>query len=120
MGVESQRIEDYRLAAEPYYLPLRNEVELFEAAFHSRLPVMLKGPTGCGKTRFVEHMSWRLQRTLVTVACHEDLTASDLVGRYALTDSRGYRRGSLGSRRSFEVLDSIGQRGELVRDFFLI
>ncbi|MEW6581365.1 MAG: CbbQ/NirQ/NorQ/GpvN family protein [Actinomycetota bacterium] len=84
MAVESQRIEDFRLSDEPYYLPLRNEIELFEAAYHSRLPVMLKGPTGCGKTRFVEHMSWRLGRTLVTVACHEDLTASDLVGKYTL------------------------------------
>jgi nitric oxide reductase NorQ protein len=82
--VESQRIEDFRLAKEPYYLPLGNEVELFEAAYHAGLPVMLKGPTGCGKTRFVEHMSWRLGRTLVTVACHEDLTASDLVGKYTL------------------------------------
>jgi len=82
--VESQRVEDFRLAKEPYYLPLGNEVELFESAYHSRLPVMLKGPTGCGKTRFVEHMSWRLSRTLVTVACHEDLTASDLVGKYTL------------------------------------
>src|SRR5690606_24459709 len=84
MAVESQRVEDFRIAKEPYYLPLGNEVELFESAYHARLPVMLKGPTGCGKTRFVEHMSWRLERTLVTVACHEDLTASDLVGKYTL------------------------------------
>ena len=84
MAVESQRVEDFRLTKEPYYLPLGNEVELFESAYHARLPVMLKGPTGCGKTRFVEHMSWRLERTLVTVACHEDLTATDLVGRYLL------------------------------------
>ncbi len=84
MAVETQRMEEFRLAAEPYYLPLGNEVELFEAAYHARLPVMLKGPTGCGKTRFVEHMSWRLGRTLVTVGCHEDLTASDLVGKYTL------------------------------------
>ncbi|MCU0280503.1 MAG: CbbQ/NirQ/NorQ/GpvN family protein [Acidimicrobiia bacterium] len=84
MAVESQRMEEFRLTAEPYYLPLGNEVELFEAAYHARLPVMLKGPTGCGKTRFVEHMSWRLGRTLVTVGCHEDLTASDLVGKYTL------------------------------------
>jgi len=84
MAVESQRVEDFRLTREPYYLPLGNEVELFESAYHARLPVMLKGPTGCGKTRFVEHMSWRLERTLVTVACHEDLTASDLVGKYTL------------------------------------
>lgn len=84
MVVESQRVEEYRLEKEPYYLPLGDEVELFEAAYHARLPVMLKGPTGCGKTRFVEHMSWRLGRTLITVACHEDLTASDLVGKYTL------------------------------------
>ncbi|MGI9540263.1 MAG: CbbQ/NirQ/NorQ/GpvN family protein [Miltoncostaeaceae bacterium] len=84
MAVESQRVEDFRLDKEPYYLPLSNEIELFEAAYHERLPVMLKGPTGCGKTRFVEHMSWRLSRTLITVACHEDLTASDLVGKYTL------------------------------------
>src|SRR3990170_2591160 len=84
MAVESQRVEDFRLSTEPYYLPLGNEVELFESAYRARLPVMLKGPTGCGKTRFVEHMSWRLERTLVTVACHEDLTASDLVGKYTL------------------------------------
>ena len=84
MGVESQRIEEYRLTEEPYYLPLGNEVELFEAAYNAKLPVMLKGPTGCGKTRFVEHMSWRLGRTLVTVACHEDLTSSDLIGKYTL------------------------------------
>jgi len=84
MVVESQRVEEFRLTKEPYYLPLGNEVELFEAAYHARLPVMLKGPTGCGKTRFVEHMSWRLGRTLITVACHEDLTASDLVGKYML------------------------------------
>ena len=84
MAVESQKVEDFRLTEEPYYLPLGNEIELFESAYKARLPVMLKGPTGCGKTRFVEHMSWRLERTLVTVACHEDLTASDLVGKYTL------------------------------------
>ncbi|MBJ7365798.1 MAG: AAA family ATPase, partial [Thermoleophilia bacterium] len=84
MAVETQRMEDFRLEAEPYYLPLGNEVELFEAAYKARLPVMLKGPTGCGKTRFVEYMSWKLERILVTVGCHEDLTASDLVGKYTL------------------------------------
>jgi len=85
VAVDTQKIEEYKLEKEPYYLPLKNEVELFEAAYKARLPVMLKGPTGCGKTRFVEHMSWRLKRTLVTVACHEDLTASDLVGKYTLS-----------------------------------
>jgi nitric oxide reductase NorQ protein len=73
-----------RILDEPYYLETGGEGVVFEAACNARLSVMLKGPTGCGKTRFVEHMSWRLERTLVTVACHEDLTASDLVGKYTL------------------------------------
>ncbi|HXC50619.1 MAG TPA: CbbQ/NirQ/NorQ/GpvN family protein [Candidatus Limnocylindrales bacterium] len=75
--------------AQPYYLPLADEVEVFEAAFRQKLPVLLKGPTGCGKTRFVEYMAWRLlpesdarPQSLITVACNEDLTGSDLVGRY--------------------------------------
>jgi nitric oxide reductase NorQ protein len=67
---------------EPFYLPQGDEIAVFEACHARALPVMLKGPTGCGKTRFVEHMAWRLRRPLVTVACHEDLAASDLVGRY--------------------------------------
>jgi len=72
---------------EPFYVPLADEVEIFGAAFSQRIPVLLKGPTGCGKTRFLEHMAWRLfggERRLVTVTCHEDLTATDLVGRYLL------------------------------------
>ncbi len=84
-------------ADEPYYLPIGDEVEVFAAAYSARLPVLLKGPTGCGKTRFIESMVHRLfrgadapatrrrvERPLVTVACHEDLTATDLVGRYLL------------------------------------
>ncbi|MCP4686479.1 MAG: CbbQ/NirQ/NorQ/GpvN family protein [Desulfobacterales bacterium] len=74
----------YTIEEEPYYLSTGNEIELFEAAYDARLPVMLKGPTGCGKTRFVEYMAYRTGRPLVTVACHEDLFASDLVGRYLL------------------------------------
>ena len=70
--------------AEPFYAPSGNEIDVFEAAWSNRLPVLLKGPTGCGKTRFMEHMAWRLQRPLVTVSCHDDLTASDLVGRYLI------------------------------------
>ena len=77
-------IQDYRVATEPYYLPVGREVELFEAAHAARLPVILKGPTGCGKTRFVEHMACRLERPLITVACHEDLSSTDLVGRFLL------------------------------------
>jgi len=86
----------HRLTSEPWYLPVSDEVKIFEAAYEKRLPVLLKGPTGCGKTRFVEYMAWRLYRQadsrrreletpLVTVACHEDLTATDLVGRYLLS-----------------------------------
>jgi nitric oxide reductase NorQ protein len=77
-------IEEYVVTTEPFYLAVGDEVELFRAAHAARLPVMLKGPTGCGKTRFVEHMAWRLGRPLITVACHEDLSATDLVGRFLL------------------------------------
>jgi nitric oxide reductase NorQ protein len=70
--------------AAPYYEPQGNEIAIFEAAYKKRLPVMLKGPTGCGKTRFLEHMAFELKRPLVTVSCHEDLTSSDLVGRFLL------------------------------------
>jgi nitric oxide reductase NorQ protein len=89
---------------EPFYIPVSDEIELFEAAYAQKIPVLLKGPTGCGKTRFIEHMAWRLNQArgnepsskkksgsksassvpLITIACHEDLTASDLVGRYLL------------------------------------
>ena len=99
-------IEEYAAVEEPYYEPINDEEQLFRAAFEEKVPVLLKGPTGCGKTRFVEHMAYQLGRPLtvlkdrgrdgagadvsptglpiVTVACHEDLTASDLVGRYLL------------------------------------
>ncbi|HEX9155235.1 MAG TPA: CbbQ/NirQ/NorQ/GpvN family protein [Nitrospira sp.] len=77
-------IGHYRIKQEPFYAEVRGEVGLFTTAAKSRMPVMLKGPTGCGKTRFVQYMAYRLGRPLITVACHEDLTASDLVGRYLL------------------------------------
>jgi nitric oxide reductase NorQ protein len=77
-------LDAYRIAAEPYYQPLGNEVATFQAAYAERLPVMLKGPTGCGKTRFIEHMAWQLGIPLITVAAHEDMTAADLAGRYLL------------------------------------
>ncbi|MGE5220531.1 MAG: CbbQ/NirQ/NorQ/GpvN family protein [Chloroflexota bacterium] len=104
------RIEEFIIKAEPFYVPSSDEVEIFEAAYRQRVPVLLKGPTGTGKTRFVEYMAWKLGQPLtivkdsakpptengngigavplVTVACHEDLTASDLVGRYLL-DANG-------------------------------
>ncbi len=77
-------VDDFRIGTAPFYLPVGDEVALFEAASRAHVPVLLKGPTGCGKTRFVAHMAHKLGRPLVTVACHEDLTASDLVGRYLL------------------------------------
>ena len=108
-------IEEFLVRAEPYYRPVGDEMELFSAAYQQHIPVLLKGPTGCGKTRFVEYMAWKLGRPmtvireqqqqgqgaqevregevrvpLVTIACHEDLTASDLVGRYLL-DADGTR-----------------------------
>ena len=83
-------INQYLIKEQPFYQPTANEVVLYEAAYAARLPVMLKGPTGCGKSRFVEHMAWKLGRPLITVACNEDMTASDLVGRYLL-DANGTR-----------------------------
>jgi len=88
--------EAHELETEPYYLPIGDEVEVFRAAYEARLPVLLKGPTGCGKTRFVEYMAYQIYRAtasrshadvtapLITVACHEDLSATDMVGRYLL------------------------------------
>jgi nitric oxide reductase NorQ protein len=73
-----------RFTREPYYLPTGNEVDVFAKCHERGLAVMLKGPTGCGKTRFIEHMAWRLKRPLVTIACHDDLSASDLTGRYLI------------------------------------
>ena len=74
----------YMINEEPYYRSVNEEVSLYEAAYEARMPVMLKGPTGCGKSRFVEHMAWKLKKPLITVACNEDMTASDLVGRFLL------------------------------------
>jgi len=76
--------QQYRVAIEPFYRTVADEVELYEAAYARRMPVMLKGPTGCGKSRFVEYMAWKLGRPLITVACNEDMTASDLIGRFLL------------------------------------
>jgi len=96
---KSHIIDEYYITEEPFYLPLKDEVSLFEAAYAERIPVLLKGPTGCGKTRFLEYMTYRMSQKqhrrpgsgrhsdgipLITIACHEDLTASDLVGKYLL------------------------------------
>ena len=82
--------EQYRIHKEPFYQALADEVMLYEAAYAARLPVMVKGPTGCGKSRFIEYMAWKMNKPLITVACNEDMTASDLVGRYLL-DANGTR-----------------------------
>jgi nitric oxide reductase NorQ protein len=89
-GATSDLLAPYLVREEPYYRAVADEVELYEAAYSVRMPMMLKGPTGCGKTRFVEYMAWRLGKPLITVACNEDMTASDLVGRFLL-DANGTR-----------------------------
>jgi len=76
--------DQYLIEKEPYYRALGNEVEMYQAAYDARMPIMLKGPTGCGKSRFVEYMAWKLRKPLITIACNEDMTASDLVGRFLL------------------------------------
>ena len=83
-------IDQYKVHKEPFYQAQSDEVALYEAAYAARLPVMVKGPTGCGKSRFIEYMAWKLNKPLITVACNEDMTASDLVGRYLL-DANGTR-----------------------------
>jgi nitric oxide reductase NorQ protein len=89
--VKEYPYEEHIIKEEPFYLPIKDEIELFKAAYFTKIPVLLKGPTGCGKTRFVEYMAYSLGRQnfhtpipLITVACHEDLTANDLVGRFLL------------------------------------
>ena len=82
--------DQYKITEQPFYEAQADEVALYEAAYAARLPVMIKGPTGCGKSRFIEHMAWKLGKPLITVACNEDMTASDLVGRYLL-DANGTR-----------------------------
>lgn len=89
MGMNDMKTK-FMVDTQPFYEPILDEVELFEAAYDVRVPLMLKGPTGCGKSRFVEYMAHRLGKPLVTVACNEDMTASDLVGRY-LIDEKGTR-----------------------------
>lgn len=84
MTIEAIRTQQNAITEEPYYEPINDEIAVFAAAYRNQLPVLLKGPTGCGKTRFIEYMAWKLERPMVTVACHDDLTASDLIGRYLI------------------------------------
>lgn len=82
MEAVAVKTEEYLIEEEPFYVPAGKEIELLDSAYKNRIPVLLKGPTGCGKTRFMQYMAWKLKRPLVTVSCHDDLTASDLIGRY--------------------------------------
>ncbi len=81
-GTREYRLDEHRITSEPFFLPQGDEVHVALAAASNQLPLLLKGPTGCGKTRFMEYLAWRLQRPLITVSCHDDLSTSDLVGRY--------------------------------------
>jgi len=87
LHARTQKSAARMIEREPYYEPIGSEIALFEAAYASQIPVLLKGPTGCGKTRFMEYMAWRLKRPLFTVSCHDDLTAADLIGRYLITNN---------------------------------
>jgi len=85
MQSKALKPEEYFIKDEPYYQPVGEEIAVFQAAYNQALPILLKGPTGCGKTRFMEYMAWKLQRPFITVSCHDDLTASDLVGRFLIS-----------------------------------
>ncbi len=76
------RFDEHRIVKEPFFLARDKEIEIGLAASDNKLPLLLKGPTGCGKTRFMQYLAWRLGRPLITVSCHDDLSAADLVGRY--------------------------------------
>lgn len=84
MSTHALKTEEYFIETEPYYESVGDEIAIFEAANKQKLPILLKGPTGCGKTRFMEYMAWRLKKSIITVSCHDDLTASDLVGRFLI------------------------------------
>jgi nitric oxide reductase NorQ protein len=84
MVFKQQSLEEHIISREPFYLTVAGEVDIALAAYEKRLPLLLKGPTGCGKTRFMQYLAWRLKRPLITVSCHDDLSTSDLVGRYLI------------------------------------
>jgi nitric oxide reductase NorQ protein len=83
-GGTMQHLQEYLISSEPFYLVQGDELVIAEAAYEHAIPLLLKGPTGCGKTRFMQHLAWKLKRPLVTVACHDDLSTSDLVGRFLI------------------------------------
>ena len=114
-------LDALRVRDEPYYVPIGDELRLFEAAYAARLPVMLKGPTGCGKTRFVEHMAWRLGRPLITVACNEEMSASDFLGRYLLDGgSTRWQDGPLTTAARFGALCYLDEVVEARQDTLVV
>ena len=84
MNIITPNADQFRIEDAPYYAESGSEIAIFEAAWKQKVPVLLKGPTGCGKTRFVSYMANKLNLPLITVSCHEDLSASDLIGRYVI------------------------------------
>jgi nitric oxide reductase NorQ protein len=84
MEYAEQKIEEHRITSQPFYLPQGDEVVIARAAYRNRLPLLLKGPTGCGKSRFMQYLAWELARPLITVSCHDDLSTGDLVGRFLI------------------------------------
>lgn len=84
MGIESTKLDKHMIKEEPFYLAQGEELAIAMAAYENQIPLLLKGPTGCGKTRFMQYLAWKLGRPLITVSCHDDLSTSDLVGRYLL------------------------------------
>nr|MBF0223064.1 CbbQ/NirQ/NorQ/GpvN family protein [Desulfobulbaceae bacterium] len=84
MEITSAKLNQHLIKVEPFYLSQGDELQIAQAAYSNQIPLLLKGPTGCGKTRFMQHLAWKLGRPLITVSCHDDLSTSDLVGRYLL------------------------------------
>jgi len=114
-------LDALRIREEPYYVPVADEVSLFEAAYAARLPLMLKGPTGCGKTRFVQYMAWRLCRPLITVACNEEMSASDFLGRYLLEEgSTRWQDGPLTTAARFGAICYLDEVVEARQDTLVV
>lgn len=84
MDTTEEKLAGHRITDEPFYLPQGSELDIALAACNHQLPLLLKGPTGCGKTRFMQYLAWKLKRPLITVSCHDDLSTSDLIGRFLI------------------------------------
>lgn len=114
-------IEQFIIEKEPYYVPVGNEIDIFLSAYKNNLPVNLKGPTGCGKTRFMEYMAFKINRPLITVACHEDLTTTDLVGRYLIKgDSVKWSDGPLTKAVKFGAICYLDEIVEARKDTIVV